>query len=418
MTDDEAVVTADTPGRAGAPDDDGLALDDEIRAFVRRQVALAELPAAAIVAETVECLDGEADRVRIAELAWPVVAEELTAHLTAQQSWPARTDSDRLAAAFRALSAAGIVARESFACCQNCGLGEIGAEVPREVTPRGYAFYHQQDAERAVDGSPVFLAYGLFEQPPSVEIGEEVAAALRAEGLTVRWNGDTGSRIQVPMVWRRRRVGRLAAVPPTLDDDVDVEVGLLSAWTGVHAPRDGVQSAARLSALHLPWMPADARLRLSTESLTVTVRRAGDALVGEYADPDRRPVTVGRYEGLALLGGPPATVPSPADYVDATYEHSTGRGNAVALEAAEAIAITHRLQPHTRDFLSCLGRSGGVVQMGWEADRLWLETPHPETATVTGRHVSLAEAARMITILATEDRVAVDELGNTVTKPW
>ncbi|MEV0427119.1 hypothetical protein [Micromonospora sp. NPDC050495] len=41
MTDDDAVT---------APDGDDL--PDQIRTFVRRQVALAELPAAAIVAET------------------------------------------------------------------------------------------------------------------------------------------------------------------------------------------------------------------------------------------------------------------------------------------------------------------------------------------------------------------------------
>lgn len=410
MNDDEAVVTADAPGG------DEENLDNEILAFVRRQVALAELPAAAIVTATQEYLDGDADADRIAELTWPVVAEELTAHLTAQESWPAPTDNDRLTAAFRALSAAGVVARENFTCCQNCGLGEIGAEVPAGAAPRGYAFYHQQDAEHAVDGSPVFLAYGLFEQPPSVEIGEEVAAALQAEGLTVRWNGDTGSRIQVPMVWRRRRAGRLAAVPPGTNDDVEVEVELLTAWSGVHAPRGGRQSAVRLAALHLPWMPAAARLRLSAGSLAVTVRREGDALIGEY--DDRRPATVGRYDGMALLGRPWTTTPGPADFLEANYEHSTGHGNAVALEAAEAVAIAHRLQPHTRDFLSCLGRSGGVVQMCWKADRLWLETPHPESATATGRHVTLAEAERMITILATEDRVAVAELGETVTGPW
>ncbi|MFE9691472.1 DUF6891 domain-containing protein [Micromonospora sp. NPDC005806] len=416
MHEPDAVVTADAPNPDRTPHGEARTHDGEIRAFVRRQVALAELPAAAIVTATQEYLAGDVNADRIAELTWPVVAEELTAHLTAQESWSAPTDSDRLTAAFRALSAAGVVARENFTCCQNCGLGEIGAEVPPEVTPRSYAFYHQQDAEHAVDGSPVFLAYGLFEQPPSVQVGEEVAAALRAEGLTVHWNGDTGSRIQVPMVWRRRRVGRLAAVPPTTADDVEVDLELLTAWSGVHAPRGGAQSAARLAALHLPWMPVDARVRLSADSLTVTVRRERDALIGEY--DDRRPATVGRYDGMVLLGRPRTTAPGPVDVLDATYEYSTGRGNAVALEAEEAVAIAHRLQPHTRDFLSCLGRSGGVVQMGWEADRLWLETPHPETATVTGRHVTLAEAERMITILATEDRVAVLELGDTVTKPW
>ncbi|MFU8870302.1 DUF6186 family protein [Micromonospora sp. SL4-19] len=418
VNDDDAVLTADAPSPDSTPDGSGPAVDDEIRAFVRRQVALAVLPAAAIVAETVEYLDGEAEPARIEELAWAAVAEELTAHLAEQESWPEVTDSDRLTAAFRALSAAGIVARENFTCCQNCGLGEIGAEVPEGVVPRGYAFYHQQDAERAVDGSPVFLAYGLFERPPSVEIGEEVAAVLRAEGLTVHWAGDVGARIQVPMVWRRRRVGRLAAVPPSRDDDVEVEVELLTSWSGPYAPHKGVQSAARLAALHLPWMPADARVRLSTDAVAVTVRREGGTLIGGLDDPDRPPATVDRYDGLALLGGPETTTSRSADFLEATYEHPTGRGSSVALEAMETMAIAHKLQPHTRDFLSCVGRSGAVVQMCWESDRLWLETPHPETATVTGRHVSLAEANRMITILATEDRAAVGELGDTVTKPW
>ncbi|MEK8107840.1 hypothetical protein NKG94_27655 [Micromonospora sp. M12] len=49
-------------------------------------------------------------------------------------------------------------------------------------TGRGYAFYHRQDAENAVDGSGLYVAYGLFGQPPTADIGEEVAAALRAEG--------------------------------------------------------------------------------------------------------------------------------------------------------------------------------------------------------------------------------------------
>ncbi|MGC5020448.1 DUF6891 domain-containing protein [Micromonospora sp. DT47] len=393
-------------------------LDDEIRAFVLRQVALADLPAAAIVTETVAYLHGEAAPDRIEELTWPVVVEELTAHLAAQRDWPEVTDSDRLTAAFRALSASRIVARENFACCQNCGAAEIGAEAAHCEAPRGYTFYHQQDAEHAVDGSPVFLAYGPFDGRPSEEVGEEVVGALRDAGLTVHWDGDTRTRIQVPMVWGRRRVGRLAALPPTVDDDTSVDVERLVSWSGPYAPRDGAQSAVRLAALHLPWMPADARVRLSTDSVTVTVRREGDALIGVYDDPGRPTATAGRYDGMALLGRPPATTPAPADFVEATYEHSVGHGNLVALEAAEAAAIAHQLRPHTRDFLACGGRSGGVVQMCWEADRLWLETPHPETATVTGRHVTPAEAERMITILATEDRIAVGELGDVVTKPW
>jgi hypothetical protein len=44
--------------------------------------------------------------------------------------------------------------------------------------------------------------------------------------------------------------------------------------------------------------------------------------------------------------------------------------------------------------------------------RLWLETPEPEHRRSRGRHVTLDEAAQMITAHAREDRVAVDDLGD------
>ncbi|MDG4759785.1 hypothetical protein [Micromonospora sp. WMMD710] len=299
-------------------------LDEQIRDFVRRQAALAELPAAAIVAQTMEYLHGEANPAEVEARAWPVVTEELAAHLTFQAQWPEVTDNDRLTAAFRTLSAAGLVARENFSCCQNCGVAEIGEEVPRGRTARGYAFYHQQDAERGVDGSGVYLTYGLLGQPATVDVGEEIAAALRAEGLTVHWDGHTGTRIKVSLTWQRRRVGRLAALPPTVDDDVDIDVELLNRWTGVFAPTEGLSSAARLAALHLPWLPAGVRIRLAHEEASVLVRREGDVLVGAYPEQGGRELTVGRYDGMNLIcrltGGsvPTVALPAPPDFLEAT----------------------------------------------------------------------------------------------------
>ncbi|MGN9890371.1 DUF6891 domain-containing protein [Micromonospora sp. L31] len=396
-------------------------LDEQVRDFVRRQVALAELPAAAIVAETVEYLDRTDEPGRVAELVWPVVTEELTRHLTAQAHWPEVTDSDRLTAAFRALTAAGVVARENFTCCQNCGVDEIGADVPRTIEPRGYAFYHRQDAERAVAGSPVFVAYGLFGGPASAEIGEEVAAALRAEGLTVHWNGDTGSRIQVPMTWRRRRVGRLAAVPPAPHDDVEVDVELLGGWTGPHAPGDGPMPAGRLTALHLPWLPAAVRVRLSWAGRSVEVRREGDALVGAYADPGGPELTVGRYDGTELIrrlrGLPPGTVPAPAPvgFVEVTADHVGGADRDVPMDLAELLVLVRRMRPLSYDFLICVGRSGGCVQATWEPKGLWVEELDTAAAVSVGRFATLAEVEQVLTTLAVEDRVAVRELGGDLT---
>lgn len=50
--------------------------------------------------------------------------------------------------------------------------------------------------------------------------------------------------------------------------------------------------------------------------------------------------------------------------------------------------------------------------------RLWLETPEPEHRRSRGRYATLAEAATMIQILAREDRVAMDGLGDLDTDSW
>jgi hypothetical protein len=396
-------------------------LDEQIRDFVRRQVALAELPAAAIVAETVEYLEDEADRADIEARAWSVVTEELTRHLAQQAHWPEVTDSDRLTAAFRALTAAGVVARENFTCCQNCGVDEIGADVPRTIEPRGYAFYHQQDADRAVAGSPVFVNYGAFDGPVASEIGAEVATALRAEGLTVHWNGDTGSRIQVPMAWRRRRVGRLAAVPPTPNDDVEVDVELLDGWTGPHSPGDGPVSAGLLTALHLPWLPAAVRVRLTWEGRSVEVRREGDALVGAYADPGGPELIVGRYDGTDLVrrlrGLPAGAVPTPAPvgFVEVNADHVGGADRGVPMDLAEVLVLLRGMRPLSYDFLTCVGRSGGCVQTTWEPKGLWVEELDMATVVSVGRFATLTEVEQVLTTLAMEDRVAVRELGGDLT---
>ena len=82
---------------------------------------------ATVVDGAVECLSGPAGPAELRALAMPAVTSAFAAHLADQATWPERTDSDRLTDAFRALDQAGIVAREDFACCQNCGVAEIVA---------------------------------------------------------------------------------------------------------------------------------------------------------------------------------------------------------------------------------------------------------------------------------------------------
>ncbi|GAB2625659.1 hypothetical protein Aab01nite_15960 [Paractinoplanes abujensis] len=204
--------------------DEGLRRD--AAEHIRTEVARGRSTYAEIVDGAVEYLEDEADEAELRPVVREIAREEFAAHLAAQATWPARTDSDRLTDAFRALDAAGIVAREDFACCQNCGTSEIGDEVLDKAAARGYVFYHMQDAERAADGGGVWLAYGHFGSGATVALGEEIAAALRAEGLTVEWDGSTGQRIHVPLRWARLRHGRMAAHPGAPEEASPITVTL------------------------------------------------------------------------------------------------------------------------------------------------------------------------------------------------
>ncbi|MEV8428390.1 DUF6891 domain-containing protein [Streptomyces chartreusis] len=128
-------------------------------------------------------------------------------HLDEQAAWEGVTDPERLTAAFRALEAGGITARENFTCCRGCGMAEIGAE--REDA-RGFVFFHAQVVEQAAEGHGLALYYGGFDgsEETTASIGHEVVAALDAAGLSTQWDGSPGTSIGVtPLDWRRRLEG-------------------------------------------------------------------------------------------------------------------------------------------------------------------------------------------------------------------
>jgi hypothetical protein len=167
--------------------------DEDLVELIRVQVALGVDPFDIVVDHGMEYaldVDGaEADSVDVVRLVWRVADDQFAAHLGEQASWPTVTDSDRLTMAFRDLDMAGIVAREMFACCQNCGHAEIRDEWKAGEKPRGYVFYHQQDAEAGAEGQGVYLAYGGFDQ---AVVAAEVVEALRGRGLDAVWSGSAG----------------------------------------------------------------------------------------------------------------------------------------------------------------------------------------------------------------------------------
>ncbi|MEK8107842.1 hypothetical protein NKG94_27665 [Micromonospora sp. M12] len=114
-----------------------------------------------------------------------------------------------------------------------------------------------------------------------------------------------------------------------------------------------------------------------------------------------------------------AAMPTSPDFLEATYQYRDDTHKEVPLDAAEACLLVRAMRPLSSDYLTAFGRSGGCVQVAWERDGLWLEELDTAQATSTGRIATVAEAERMLTVLATEDHVPIDELsGDLVTKRW
>lgn len=186
------------------------AILDELHGYIRRDIAAGFAAPADIVEAAIECLSDEADPAILRPHARRMLRELLVEQLAKQASWPATTDCDRLDAACASLEASGIVCRQHFSCCGTCGSIEIwdeAAEVEAAGTPvRGYAFYHVQDTESAVEGYGLYLNYGAAAagEAAALAIAGEIVAALEQQGLRVDWNGRWNRRIGVSLEWQRR----------------------------------------------------------------------------------------------------------------------------------------------------------------------------------------------------------------------
>lgn len=190
---------------------DELLVVEEAERLVRPGFTTLDEARAAII-EYVE----DDDEVPVtAERAEAIVNDVWARRKAEERSWSGLSDADRVAAAFAELEASGVVARMSFTCCQNCGAHEIVDGVPPGVSPRGYVFFHQQDAERL--GEPdaaLYLSYGVFPQrdvtaeecqAEALAVGNLVTHTLVANGLRVDWDGTLAKRIHVvDLDWRRR----------------------------------------------------------------------------------------------------------------------------------------------------------------------------------------------------------------------
>jgi hypothetical protein len=149
------------------------------------------------------------------------VEEAIRAHHAKQAMWTKPTDCDKLDAAFRSLNRKGVLARQNFSCCSNCGEAEIGGEMNeakangRKVI--GYAFYHMQDTESAVMGHGIYIKYGAAKVDAALTkvIGQKIFDALTAAGLKPNWNGKPDTCVVVALKWKKRRKDRLPKAKTT-----------------------------------------------------------------------------------------------------------------------------------------------------------------------------------------------------------
>jgi hypothetical protein len=140
-----------------------------------------------------------------------LTTELVAAHRAEQAGWGPTTDCDRLDEAFSNLNRQGIVARQDFSCCNNCGFREIWDEIEeaeKRQPVEGYVFYHLQCTERVISTGQLLMAYGCIEEDPGtfVRVGNKIVAELRRVGLNASWAGTAGHPIVIEGIqWRRRR---------------------------------------------------------------------------------------------------------------------------------------------------------------------------------------------------------------------
>ena len=183
---------------------------EELRGYISRDVKSGFVSHEDIIGNALDVLSDECDAEALRPHAERVLREEIEALQTAQRNWPEMTDYERLEQAFNNLEGQGIVCRQNFTCCGTCGSAEIWDEIDNareQGKPvRGYAFFHMQDTESAVDGYGLHLNYGAVEEGevPALDVARQIAREIAGSGLTIDWDGSWAKRIGVKLDWKRR----------------------------------------------------------------------------------------------------------------------------------------------------------------------------------------------------------------------
>ena len=200
-------------------------LKSDMQGFIRDNIRTGFAPAVDIMESTVELYEEDLEPAELHALVEQLTWDTFEAHWKEQESWPQVTDCDHLDNAFIELECAGIVCRQDFSCCGTCGSAEIWDEMKEAFESgqdvRGYAFFHTQDTETALESGRLYLHYGSAEkgEEPALEIAGEIVASLNRHGLKTEWNGRIDTRIAVLLNWQRRRPFEVVISQESMPDD-------------------------------------------------------------------------------------------------------------------------------------------------------------------------------------------------------
>lgn len=198
---------------------------DDLRDFIEYTLLTGFTREEELVEAAVSALAGPVPEATLRPYALKFASEIAQVHRGLRARWPELTDCDRLDGAFAELSRRGLICRQHFTCCATCGSFEMQDELAAALAGgrgvRGYAFYHAQDTESAVDGYGLYLSYGAVAPGEAAALGvaDEIIVALQQAGLQTRWNGKWSTRIWVDVDWKRR--------PPLAEVTGPVQLALL-----------------------------------------------------------------------------------------------------------------------------------------------------------------------------------------------
>lgn len=99
-------------------------------------------------------------------------------------------------AAFSKLRKQNIITKMNFMCCMGCACSVI-EPLLEEKGKFGAVYFHKQDNDSFVDYGYLYIRFISREEGKGKEVGDMLSAALKDAGLTVDWDGESGTAIRI-----------------------------------------------------------------------------------------------------------------------------------------------------------------------------------------------------------------------------